>query len=70
LDEHASIDREAWPEVLRPALADKQRRALFIGTPRGYNHFYDPYIKTPRPNRTGPGSNSRPSRAATCRMKN
>jgi hypothetical protein len=43
LDEYASIDREAWPEVLRPALADKQGRALFIGTPRGYNHFYDLY---------------------------
>jgi hypothetical protein len=43
LDEYASIDREAWPEVLRPALADKQGRASFIGTPRGYNHFYDLY---------------------------
>jgi len=41
LDEYASIAREAWPEVLRPALADKMGRALFIGTPRGYNHFYD-----------------------------
>lgn len=43
LDEYASIAREAWPEVLRPMLADKQGRALFIGTPRGYNHFYDLY---------------------------
>jgi len=43
LDEYASIDREAWPEVLRPALADRQGRALFIGTPRGCNHFYDLY---------------------------
>ena len=43
LDEYASIAREAWPEVLRPALADKKGRALFIGTPRGYNHFYDLY---------------------------
>jgi len=43
LDEYASIAREAWPEVLRPALADKQGRALFIGTPRGYNHFYELY---------------------------
>jgi hypothetical protein len=41
LDEYASIAREAWPEVLRPALADKQGKALFIGTPHGYNHFYD-----------------------------
>jgi len=43
LDEYASIAQEAWTEVLRPALADKQGRALFIGTPRGYNHFYDLY---------------------------
>jgi hypothetical protein len=43
LDEYASIAKEAWPEVLRPALADRQGRALFIGTPRGYNHFYEVY---------------------------
>jgi hypothetical protein len=41
LDEYASIASEAWSQVLRPALADKRGRALFIGTPRGYNHFYD-----------------------------
>jgi hypothetical protein len=41
LDEYASIAREAWAEVLRPALADRHGRALFIGTPRGFNHFYE-----------------------------
>jgi hypothetical protein len=45
LDEYASIAREAWPEVLRPALADRQGRVLFIGTPRGHDHFYDLYQK-------------------------
>jgi hypothetical protein len=43
LDEYASISQEAWPEVLRPALADKMGRALLIGTPRGHDHFYDLY---------------------------
>src|ERR1700674_2006880 len=43
LDEFASMALEAWTEVLRPALADKQGRALFIGTPRGHNHFFDLY---------------------------
>lgn len=43
LDEYASIAKEAWPEVLRPALADKQGKALFIGTPRGHDHLYDLY---------------------------
>jgi len=41
LDEYASMAREAWTEVLRPALSDKEGRALFIGTPRGFNHFYE-----------------------------
>src|ERR1700680_5199213 len=43
LDEYASIAREAWTEVPRPALADKQGGALFIGTPRGHNHFFTLY---------------------------
>jgi hypothetical protein len=43
LDEYASMAPEAWTEVLRPALADKEGAALFIGTPRGHNHFYDLY---------------------------
>jgi hypothetical protein len=43
LDEFASMAPEAWTEVLRPALADRQGRALFIGTPQGYNHFHDVY---------------------------
>jgi len=37
LDEFASMSPEAWTEVLRPSLADKHGRALFIGTPRGLN---------------------------------
>jgi hypothetical protein len=43
LDEYASMAPEAWTELLRPALADKQGGALFIGTPRGHNHFFDLY---------------------------
>jgi Terminase large subunit, T4likevirus-type, N-terminal len=41
LDEYASMAPAAWTEVLRPALSDKLGRALFIGTPKGFNHFYD-----------------------------
>jgi Terminase large subunit, T4likevirus-type, N-terminal len=41
LDEYASMAPEAWTEVLRPSLSDRQGKALFIGTPRGYNHFYE-----------------------------
>jgi PBSX family phage terminase large subunit len=32
-----------WYEVLTPTLADKQGEALFISTPKGFNHFYDLY---------------------------
>jgi hypothetical protein len=41
LDEFASMKPEVWSEVLRPALADRHGRALFIGTPQGHNHLYD-----------------------------
>ena len=40
VDEYASVRPEAWTEVLRPALADREGRALFIGTPQGRNHFH------------------------------
>ena len=40
LDEYALIDPRLWPEVIRPALADRQGRAVFIGTPRGRDAFY------------------------------
>ena len=41
LDEYASMRPQVWTEVLRPALADRQGRALFIGTPKGHNHFHE-----------------------------
>jgi Terminase large subunit, T4likevirus-type, N-terminal len=43
LDEFASMAPAAWHSVLRPMLADRQGEALFIGTPQGFNHFYDLY---------------------------
>ena len=41
MDEFADIDPEAWYETLRPTLADKMGRALFIGTPKGMNWAKD-----------------------------
>ncbi len=43
LDECAFMKQEAWSEALRPALSDRQGRALFISTPRGRNWFWDLY---------------------------
>jgi phage terminase large subunit-like protein len=39
-DEAATIPENTWTEVIRPALADRKGRALFIGTPRGRNWFW------------------------------
>lgn len=41
LDEFADMRPETWGEVIRPSLSDRQGSALFIGTPKGRNHFYD-----------------------------
>ena len=41
LDEYGDMDPRAWQEVIRPALADRAGWAVFIGTPKGINHFAD-----------------------------
>mgnify|MGYP003324523735 CR=1 FL=1 len=43
IDEIQDVHPETWTAVLRPALADKGGRAVFCGTPKGYNWFYDLY---------------------------
>ena len=43
IDEYADIKPNVWEQILRPALADVQGKALFIGTPKGRNHFYELY---------------------------
>lgn len=40
IDEAGDIDPRAWPEVIRPALSDRQGWATFIGTPKGRNAFH------------------------------
>jgi phage terminase large subunit len=41
LDEYADMDPRVWSEIIRPALADRQGWAVFIGTPRGRNAFFE-----------------------------
>lgn len=41
LDEFSEMRPEVWHEVIRPSLSDREGSALFIGTPKGRNHFYD-----------------------------
>lgn len=40
LDEYADMKANVWAEILDPALMDYEGDALFIGTPKGKNHFY------------------------------
>lgn len=44
IDEYAQIKKELWGEVIRPALSDRYGWAVFIGTPKGQNQFYDMYL--------------------------
>jgi len=44
-DEVADMKPEVWGEILRPALADRQGWAIFIGTPKGTNLFSELYFQ-------------------------
>lgn len=41
LDEVGDMNPKIWNEIVRPALADRNGQCLFIGTPKGANHFKD-----------------------------
>ena len=43
IDEYAQIKQELWNEIIRPALSDRLGWAVFIGTPKGQNQFYEIY---------------------------
>jgi len=44
MDECADIHEDTWHQILRPTLSDTQGSALFIGSPKGRNWFYDLYL--------------------------
>jgi len=43
LDEYADMKPSIWGAVIRPLLADRRGWAVFIGTPKGHNSFYEVY---------------------------
>jgi len=45
LDEYADMHPRLWEEVVRPLLADRKGWAIFIGTPRGRNQFWELFEK-------------------------
>jgi hypothetical protein len=48
LDEVAQMKPDVWQEIIRPALADRQGWAVFIGTPKGPNLFQELYEQARR----------------------
>lgn len=49
LDEFQDMKPDTWDTVLRPTLASTGGHALFIGTPKSFNHLYDRYIQGQSP---------------------
>lgn len=51
-DEYGEMGPDIWGPVIRPALSDRLGFAIFIGTPKGMNHFYD-ILQVAKKNQTG-----------------
>jgi len=45
MDEAAFLREELWSQVIRPALTERQGKALFISTPNGHNWFHELYLR-------------------------
>lgn len=45
LDEAADQKPHVWEEIIRPMLVDSEGWAVFIGTPKGFNWFYELYMR-------------------------
>lgn len=44
-DEFAYCAQESWEQVVRPAIADKEGKGLFLSSPWGKNHFYHAFLR-------------------------
>jgi hypothetical protein len=45
LEEYAFMKPHVWGEIIRPMLSDYQGESMRIGTPDGFNHFYDHFVR-------------------------
>lgn len=43
MDEYGDFRPSVWGNVIRPTLSDRRGSAVFMGTPKGHNQFYDIY---------------------------
>lgn len=48
LDEYGDIKPKLFDEIIRPMLVDRKGWAIFFGTPKGQNQFYDVYCHAAR----------------------
>jgi len=55
LDEFQDFRPEVWDKVLYPTLTTTRGRALIIGTPKSYNHFFELYSKGQDPKQRATG---------------
>ena len=44
MDEYADMNPSVWTTIIEPSLMDVEAGALFIGTPKGKNHFYQMFM--------------------------
>ena len=52
LDEAADQKPLVWEEIIRPTLVDSKGWAIFIGTPKGFNWFYDLWLRGSKSSKT------------------
>ena len=45
MEEYSYIKPRVWEEIIYPMLTTTDGDALFIGTPNGYDHLYDAYLR-------------------------
>jgi hypothetical protein len=45
IDEYQDTDPMVWEDVIAPSLMDTRGSALFLGTPKSFNHLYDAYAR-------------------------
>ena len=43
MDEYADIKPQVYSWIIAPAITDRRGTVIWMGTPRGHNHFYDVY---------------------------
>lgn len=49
MDEYADMEARLFHEILRPSLADYHAPALFVGTPKAFNHFHELFLRGQSP---------------------